>query len=212
VADSNAGGTSASDDHLRSRAVTLDALDALIDTERKLFDSYAARVSTAETRATAALTIVVAVATLTVSAARSVQLTWLETVLAVGGYAALATTAVSALGARVRAGLQHRPDVLVTVESQRFTSAVEALRGLGDSPASGEEISSRTSAAAQEPMAIDPLDARLRVLELWRARGEDMHDMARGLDIGAGFALVVLAVGVLCLAFLGLLLLLGVGN
>ena len=113
---------------------------------------------------------------------------------------------------RAGAGLRRDPSEqrrgnfsrLLTVESQRTKDAVEQLRRFGLDPESKR--------VGPEARDIDPIDARLWALELWRARAEDAHKIAIGHDRVAFPALISLVLGLTLLAVLGLLLILGVGT
>jgi hypothetical protein len=191
----------------RATAV-IDALDALIESERRLFDAYVSRSSTAETRAAGELTAVFAVATVTVAVSRSVSLSHTVVVAASIGYALLLVAMIIA-AARLVAGLRRSeaPGLsgrLVSVESPRFRRAKKNLDDIAALPASFD---------VRPPSAldIDPIAVRLRILELWRARTADAHRVATDADRWTFGALVFLVLGVLCMAALGLLLVAGVG-
>ena len=195
-----------------------DALDVLIEQERKLLDLYDARASSAEARGAAALTAATAVAVLTVTVANSHQ--HLTRVLAAVALAALAFVVAIAVLARSGAGLkvslgsrrtptpskaqpesaeqsdqvpQHESSKApwLSMESDKYRSALRDMRKLEDQVLDTPDTG--MSAATQ---------ARARALELWRARAENAHELAKKRDIWSGAAglLFVVALGLLAVS------------
>lgn len=173
----------------QSQIVTL---DILIEQSQRLFAIYDARRSTAETKIAGVVTAAVAVATITVTATTSTTgTTHTETVLASIVLASVVVSVLYALLARSALGLRFRQGPLLSSESKASRARLCALRDCqsDESPAHAMEL----------------------VLEMWRARESDSHDMAKAKERGAGVAGLLLGLALVCDGFLGYLLIKGAG-
>ena len=140
------------------RAAGIDALDVLIDQERRLIDYYEARQAGADSTAAAAITGVLALAALTATAAKTVK--HVNGTFAGVVVGALVVVCVAALGVRTVAGLRRTRSSLLSIGSTQFDDALKAL------PCSGLD-------------EADAVLARRRALAVSRARAVDAHRAAR---------------------------------
>jgi hypothetical protein len=182
----------------------VDALDVLIEQERSLIAYYEARQAKADTTAAAALTVVLALATLAATSARTAPhrgKAFAAAVVIVLGIAVVVALMVrSVAGLRRNRGAQPTADraavagARMTVRvpfgrrfssgSPAFDDALDVLREYGSAEAEGGHLK------------LDPIEARRRILTLCRARAEDAHRAAIAKDRGAAIASLVLAAAV----------------
>jgi hypothetical protein len=156
----------------------------LIEQSRRLFEVYGARQSTAETKIAGAVTAAVALAAITVSAPTT---TTLETYFSGAVLVCVVLSVIVALVARSWSGLHWTGPFSLSSESEEFRNARCALGkcGINESPARVKELT----------------------LEMWRARENDTHCMAREKERGAAVAGILLGLALICYATSGCLLL-----
>lgn len=183
------------------------ALDVLLEQERKLVDAYETRAASAEARAAGALTVAGGLAVLTVTIANSDQK--VTRILAAFALVLLALVVIitvvtrSGAGRRLRQREPQQPDPgaprpladdpgapqpstqvrWLSSESNEYRVALTAMRHLG---------------AGDEP--VDAIVARRRALLVWRTRAVDAHRFASKREVWATAAGVVLGLALLLLA------------
>jgi hypothetical protein len=162
---------------------TSDALDVLIEQERKLIDRFDARKSSADTVTAAAVTGVLALAALAGAAAETLKAIDKTFAWAVAGI--LALVCVIAVWERFVAGLR-RSRAELTSRSPVYRRALADLRTCGPTE------------------NLDPCLVRERVLLVCRALAADAESAAESKERWAAFASFGLAFAVLLTAILGL--------
>ena len=146
-------------------------MDFLIEQHRQLHELYRARESSADGRAAGAATVGIALATLTVTAAKSLgDEDAAELYVAFG---AVVVTVVAALLARAVAGYRRTKHARLSTESEE---AYEARMALSDYDAD----------------AANPDDVRKIALRLWRYRANDARNAAIAKEKWAAAASVFL--------------------
>lgn len=170
-----------------------DALDALIEQERKLIDRFDARKSSADSTAAAAVTGVLALAAVAATAAQTI--TGINKTFAWIVAFVLATVCIVALIARFVAGLAITDDAGhdqrkrwgISSRSPAYNAALAAMRQCGADP-------------------LNPVEARRRILAVCRALATDTERAAESKERWAAAASLALAVALLLTGLLALTL------
>jgi len=187
-------------------------LDVLIDQQRRLLEVYASRATVTDARAAGALTLVFAIATVTVTAAQSLTISSLERTVALIGYGGLVAAVVVVLIGRTVAGLRRGRGNRVSSDSDRTRAAGKRLdnfvsldsRTRGAS--SADEGEADLDVVREKARTTRSVDVRIAALELWRARTDDAREAAQHAARWAAFATVFVVVGLGFLAAFGVAL------
>ncbi|MDX6646546.1 MAG: hypothetical protein QOK40_2273 [Miltoncostaeaceae bacterium] len=166
-----------------------EALDLLVEQTKSIFEIHEARLNAAESKAAAVLTADIALAALTVTAAKAVQHVSQTAALVV--LAPLVLSAIAATIARSAAGL-HRGHSTPTMSRPRLTRE--------------SDTAAATVAALREcgPDA-DPNEVRRLSLEVWRARQLDAYNASGDKELFAAIAGVLFVGALACAVVFGVL-------